>query len=189
MTPAVKSAFDVAFWFSDTALNHNEYLQPQKLHRLLFLAQAYYAVAYRGQMLMPAVFVADEMGPIEPNLYVAFSRGRPDVEVDIFLTESVEAFLDGIWRRFGHRGADSLTRLAKESDAYRQAFAKGNRSHIPLASMQVSFTRAERTPSVNQVMRPKVLRSQTGRPVSVSAWSPPTRDPAPHTILRYQEDE
>jgi len=188
MTPAVKSAFDVAFWFSDTALNHNEYLQPQKLHRLLFLAQAYYAVAYRGQMLMPAVFVADEMGPIEPNLYVAFSRGRPEVDVDSFLTDAVETFLDGIWRRFGHRGADNLTRLTKESDAYREAFAKGNRSHISLSAMQVAFTRADKTPSVNQVVRQKVLRSQTGKPVNVKAWSPPTKDPAPGTIVRHNDD-
>ena len=42
MQPAVFSTFDVAFWFADTALNNNEYLQPQKLHRLLFLSQAYF---------------------------------------------------------------------------------------------------------------------------------------------------
>ena len=45
MTPAVQSSFDVAYWFFDRALNENEYIQPQKLHRLMFLAPAYFAVA------------------------------------------------------------------------------------------------------------------------------------------------
>ena len=34
MPADVSNAFDVAFWFADTALNENEYLQPQKLQRL-----------------------------------------------------------------------------------------------------------------------------------------------------------
>ena len=37
MPADVTNAFDIAFWFADTALNENEYLQPQKLQRLLFL--------------------------------------------------------------------------------------------------------------------------------------------------------
>ena len=87
MQPAVFSTFDVAFWFSDTALNHNEYLQPQKLHHLLFLSQAYYSVAYGGRKLMPAVFIAEEGGPVEPNMYKAFSKGRPDVDAELFLPQ------------------------------------------------------------------------------------------------------
>ncbi|GEM_PF-5893832 len=31
MPSDVNNAFDVAFWFADTALNENEYLQQQKL--------------------------------------------------------------------------------------------------------------------------------------------------------------
>ena len=41
------------------------------------------------------------MGPIEPNIYMAFSKGRPDVDARLFLPHDVETFLDGIWRRFG----------------------------------------------------------------------------------------
>ena len=90
------SGFDVAFWFADTALADNEYLQPQKLQRLLFLAQACYAVASKGRALFPGVFVDEEMGPIEPNLYAAFSKGRPDVDVDLILPADIESFLDSI---------------------------------------------------------------------------------------------
>ena len=68
MPADVGSAFDVAFWFADMALHDNEYMQPQKLQRLLFIAQGYYTVAFAGRKLMPAVFV----GPTRS----AFSKGR-----------------------------------------------------------------------------------------------------------------
>lgn len=45
MPAEVDSGVEIALWFSDQALHRNEYLQPQKLHKLLFLAQAYFAVA------------------------------------------------------------------------------------------------------------------------------------------------
>ena len=66
MPSAVDSVFEIAFWFSDRALNDNEYLQPIKLQYLMFLAQSYYAVAYEGKRLVPAIFVAEVVGPIEP---------------------------------------------------------------------------------------------------------------------------
>jgi len=172
MPAAVDSAFDVAFWFADTALNHNEYLQPQKLHRMMYLAQAYYAVSNKGKKLIPAIFVASEMGPIEPNIYAAMANGRPDIEVNLFMPDGVEEFLDAIWRRFGHHSADRLTRMCKSTPAYKAARIKGNRAEIPLKAMTADFTKAEETPDVAQVIRPKVMRSQHGRPVTVKAWTP-----------------
>jgi len=172
MPAAVDSAFDVAFWFTDTALNSNEYLQPQKLHRLMFVAQAYFAVLNKGRKLMPSVFVASEMGPIEPNVYAAFSKGRPDMEVNLFLPEDVEEFLDTIWRRFGHYSADRLTQMTKATAAYKKARKLGLRAEITLESMRTAFTRGEDTPAVGQVFRPKVMRSHTGKPVTVKAWVP-----------------
>ena len=172
MPAAVKSAFDVAFWFADTALHDNEYMQPQKLQRLLFLSQAYHLVAFDGRKLMPAIFVADELGPIEPNVYAAFSKGRPDIEVDIFLTSDVDAFLSSIWRRFGHLTAERLTRMTNATLCYKQAVRRGRRAEIPLDTMRMSFSRAETTPGIEQVVKPKILRTQSGRPVMVKAWVP-----------------
>lgn len=172
MQTAVESAFDIALWFVDTALEQNEYLQPQKLHRLMFLSQAYYSVAFDGQKLMPAVFIAEDMGPIEPNIFKAFHKGRPEIEADLFLTEDVEDFLDNLWRRFGHHSPDRLTRMCKETMAFKQALKKGRRTEIPLRAMQLSFARAEETPSLQQIIKPKLMRSQTGRPVAVKRWVP-----------------
>lgn len=189
MSAAVRTAFDVAFWFADTALNDNEYLQPQKLHRLLFLAQGYYAVVAEGRALMPAFFVADEMGPVEPNLFAAFSKGRPDVDVELFLPDDVEMFLTSIWRRFGHHAADKLTRMTKETLAYKQAFKKGPRSEITLEAMRLSMARAEQTPGVAQVVKPKVLRTQDGRPVQVKAWQPKVASPEDVVVKAEQANE
>ncbi len=174
MRSAVDSSFDVAFWLADTALNDNEYLQPQKLHRLLFLCQAYYAVVHNGRKLMPAIFVADEMGPIEPNIYRAFTRGRPNMDVNLFLDPDVESFLESIWRRFGNDTSERLTNMTKETLAFKQAIRNGSRSEISLESMMHSFIRADDTPSVDQVVKPKLMVSQSGKPVAVHAWNPAT---------------
>lgn len=172
MPAATQSAIDVAFWFADHALNQNEYLQPQKLQRLLFLAQAYYAVAFNGSKLMPAVFVADELGPVEPNVFKVFSKGRPDVDPDLFMPLEVEDFLSAVWRRFGHHSAEHLTRLAKRTTAYKQAFKKGKRVEIGLDAMRLSFVRKDETPDVAGIVKPKVMRSQDGKPVAIKAWTP-----------------
>lgn len=172
MPADVKTAFDIAFWFADTALNENEYMQPQKLQRLLFISQAYYSVAYPKRKLMPAVFVADEMGPVEPNVYMAFSKGRPDADVEIFLPHEVDAFLSSIWRQFGHYSIERLNEITNETLAFKQARSKGDRSEISLDMMHMSFTRGETSPQVQQVLKPKVMRTQHGKQVIVKAWNP-----------------
>lgn len=182
MSSAVESVFDIAFWFVDTALSRNEYLQPQKLHRLLFLSQAYYSVAFGGRALMPAVFIAGEMGPVEPNIYRAFAKGRPDIDADLFLPEEIKSFLESIWRRFGHHTPERLATLTKETVAYKQALSKGPRTEIPLQAMRHSFVAGRDTPSIDQVVKPKLMRSQTGASVTVKAWKPkasPAKDAPP----------
>jgi len=175
MPADIETAVDVAIWFADQALNHNEYLQPQNLQRLLYLAQGYYVVAFKGRTLMPAVFVAEEAGPIEPNIFKVFAKGRPDVDGNLFLPEHAEAFLHSIWRRFGHHSAETLTRMAKETEAYRKALKRGPRSDITLDAMRLSFVRGEEAPDLKQVVRPKIMRTQTGKPVAVKSWTPGTK--------------
>ncbi len=172
MPTAVNSTFDIVLWFNDTALDQNEYLQPQKLHRLLFLSQAYFSVAYGGRKLMPAFFVADEMGPIEPNIYKAYAKAIPNIEPDLFLPDEVESFITSIWRRFGNQSADRLTRICKDTVAYKQALRRGHRAQISHDAMQLSFVRADQAPAIDQVVKPKIMRTQSGQPVAVKAWVP-----------------
>jgi len=172
MPADVNNAFDVAFFFSDTALSENEYLQPQKLQRLLYLAQGYYSIAHKGRKLMPAVFIADELGPIEPNVHMAFSKGRPDVDAEIFLPWEVQSFLERIWRRFGHLSIEKLNEMCTSNHTYKMIQKKGHRAEIPLTMIIESFTAAEATPGTSQVVKPKMMVTQNGKPVIVKAWEP-----------------
>src|SRR6185437_10665556 len=97
---AVASCFEGAFWFLDRAQSDGEYLQPQKLQRLMFLAQAYFGVLQHGAKLMPATFIAAEDGPIEPTVFRAFARGKPLVDLEP-VAEVPKHILDSIWRQFG----------------------------------------------------------------------------------------
>lgn len=173
--PAAESSFDIAYWFLDRARDEGEYLQPQKLHRLMYLAQAYFAVAYRGRLLMPAVFVADALGPVEPNVFRACEIQRPGIEPRP-LSEAVARFLDGVWRRYGHQSADDLTSLVTGHAPYVVAIAEGAGSEIPLTAMAAFYGRKVAPPGTKPPPQPargpQVMRSQHGRSVAVQAWAP-----------------
>lgn len=181
MPIAVKSSLDVVFWISDQALNDREYIQPQKLHRLLYLSQAYFAVAYNGRKLMPATFVTDAFGPVEPTVFHTFAYGRPLMIEGNHLNEQVSHFLEGIWRRFGQYSSDQLTKKVAEHAPVALAMAKGVNEEIPFADIVTFYTeeaaaRSNKTSGkvdhIDQVVKPRVLRSQTGKPVTVAAWKP-----------------
>ncbi|MBN2751602.1 MAG: hypothetical protein JXQ84_02735 [Rhodospirillaceae bacterium] len=175
---AVPSTFDVVIWLMDRALNDGEYLQPAKLHRLLYLSQAYFAVAYAGTKLMPATFVAEENGPVEPDVWRVYASGRPYIE-SVPPAERVEHFLDSIWRRFGSHSADYLGNLVSAQPPFLEAFAQGPRSEITLSAM-VKFYGRPRSPSVRggsvpgvqDVLRPRTMVSASGQAVSVRRWNP-----------------
>jgi uncharacterized phage-associated protein len=178
MPSAVDSAFEIAFWFSDRALNDNEYLQPIKLQYLMFLAQSYYAVAYEGKRLVPAIFVAEVVGPIEPSIYQTFARGRPNLDVPVNLDEDVRSFVDSIWRRFGHHSADYLAKLCRRNPSYKAALKRGRRAEILLSEMRKSFIASAETPAVDSIVKAKVKRTHTGRAVEVKAWAPRKVNPS-----------
>ena len=184
--PAVDSCFDVAFWLLDRALDDGEYLQPQKMHRLLYLAQAYYASAKHGAKLMPAVFVIGPEGPVEPNVYRAMERrGRPMVDT-IKPDEDAVHVLDSVWRQFGAKSVERLNTAIKNHPPVVEASELGQGTEISFDSMGAfyvktlgSTTRDRRridekgdAPAPDRVLRSKVMRSHTGKPVAVNQWSP-----------------
>ena len=177
-SPVIESSFDAAQWFIERAQLDGEYLQPPKLHRLLYLAQAYYAVAYHNQMLMPAVFVADIDGPIEPGVYRASELGRPKIEARK-LPADVAHFLDSVWRRFGQHSTEYLNKMIAGHKPVKDATNEATRAIIPLSAMVAFYgkrptqaSKAQGVLPVTEVIRPKVLKSQSGKPVSVQKWFP-----------------
>lgn len=185
--PAVESCFDIAFWLLDKALDEGEYLQPQKMHRLMFLSQAYYASARHGAKLMPASFIVGPEGPIEPTVFRAMERGRPMVDTTP-LDPECEHVMDSVWRQFGAKSIASLNAaimthppvaLANENglgteigfaaivDFYVKALSQGSTSGESLKKGA-----AVDAPDADRVLRPKLMRSHTGKPVEVNRWSP-----------------
>ncbi|MSO73770.1 MAG: hypothetical protein EXQ99_01270 [Alphaproteobacteria bacterium] len=81
MKPAVASSFNVADWFIRQSKHDRVPLSPLKLRRLMYLVKANYARRTAGDVLMPSMFVANELGPIEPNLYRTFEHGSLKIAV------------------------------------------------------------------------------------------------------------
>lgn len=179
---AVESCFEVACWFLDRAIDDGEHLQPQKLHRLMFLAQAYFGVLQNGLKLMPATFIATDEGPIEPTIFRSFARGRPTVDLKP-VEELPRHILDSIWRQFGAHSTEHLNKLIRRHPPYADAMAAGPGTEILFESMlefygtqgltkRASAMAATDAPAAGKVLRPKVMRNATGKPVSVNRWTP-----------------
>lgn len=131
---AVESVLDVALWFQDRARYENEHLQAQKLQRLLFVAHGHYANQFAGRKLMPATFVAHEVGPLEPNIMRFFEFGPPNIPT-LDPPAKVEEFLERIWRKFGHYSADKLGELSRAHPAYKMAIKRGYGEEISFATI------------------------------------------------------
>lgn len=173
--PAVETAFDVAEWFLDTALNEREYLQPAKLQSLMFLAQGFYAAANDGLRLIPAVFVVTQNGPVEPNTYKLYAAGRPMITKSP-LPRDVAAFLDRIWRRFGAYSAGYLVKMLSNHTPVAEAALNGERAEISVKSMTLFYKDALAGENTADAMnRPRLMRTQTGRTVCVKKWIPANR--------------
>lgn len=136
--PAVDSALDVALWFADRARREDMYLPPQKLHRLLYLAQGTYAASYAGRKLMPAVFLAYEVGPMEPNVYRVFDGKRPDLETRPIRPE-IDNFLLRVWRKYSHHSPEFLNESVQSHTPYRMALRKGLGQEISFKGMAIYF--------------------------------------------------
>jgi uncharacterized phage-associated protein len=181
MKIVVKSSLDVALWFNDRAYGEGEYLQPQKLHRLMYLAFAYFTVAYPKQKLMPATFVTDEFGPVEPTVFHALAYGVPNTLEQHGIPAVASEFLDSIWGKFGSAKAEHLNKKVAAHAPVEDAMSKGSGQEITHETM-VAFYSSELAaqrgiPAVDKVMRPRVLRSAAGKVVTVNAWKPKPLEP------------
>ncbi len=183
---AVETCFEVACWFLDRAFDDGEHLQPQKLHRLMYLAQAYFGVLQGGMKLMPATFIAMDDGPVEPTVYRVFARGRPAVDLKP-VDELPRHILDSIWRQFGAHSTDHLNKLIKRHPPYADSYAAGAGAEILFEAMLEFYgtqnlsrrqgaSDFQEAPAAGKVLRPKVLRNHSGKPVSVNRWMPKRAD-------------
>jgi len=163
----VNSAIDIALWFFDRATREGNNIQAQMLQRLTYISFGIYGARYHGRRLMPSVFVANELGPIDPNVYRVFEEGRPKLSKPSLPTE-VEDFLEGIWAQFNHMSTDNLTKLVTQQAPYKTAIGKGNLESIDGSDIISGFL-SPREPQ-------ETFRSADGR--LVQKWNPKNAKPS-----------
>lgn len=165
--PATNSAIDVAYWFFTRSDNDHVFLENEKLYHLIFAAQVNYAQKFNRELLVPSLFVCDELGFTEPNLYKMFSLGRPFM-AKVKFSDQVEDFLETMWQKYGKLSLSDFTSLVKNSSAYKENFVDGEKHVISVDSILDKF---KTTTTKTKTQRKKMLISQNG-PVIVSQWIP-----------------
>ena len=100
------------------------------MHYLLYLTQAHYVAEHRGQKIMPATFLATQVGPVEPNIHQLFEGGRFVLEAND-PPRMVEDYLIEIWDSFGKKTLKQLEGLVERDGAWRPVFRKGALLEIP----------------------------------------------------------
>ena len=171
MRPAAPTSFDIAIWFLDRARAEDTYLQPRILQCLLFLSQAHFAAAHEGRPLMPAFFVVDDGGPLDPNVYRTLQNGRPDVEENPLDPEIVK-FLGAVWTRYKNADALRLDQLIARWGVDEEAVCNRDQSEVTLVAMQRMFGAGRSKNTKNDMVGPTVAETATGRKVTITKWTP-----------------
>lgn len=176
MRPLAQSSFDVALFLMERAREGDLNVQPRKLQRLLFLVQVHYAAENGDGMLMPSVFIVDDNGPSEPNLYQAFEHGRPKL-MGAPLPEEADVFLDRIWDFYGGASPDQLQRIIDECGGGGKVLADKDGSEITREAMRRMFAKRNLGPSKDI----RVMRTQGEMPITVERWIPgQSKKPTPN---------
>lgn len=152
MAPAARSSLDIALWFLTTAQDFGVRLQPMKLQRLLYFAQVRHADRHGGAKLMPATFLATDLGPLEPTVHHVFESGLTELAAKP-PTREVETLLNEVWRRYGRKGAVELEAIVKADHAYHKARQRGLDSEIELGGIAAAAAEKKKAPARKKVRK------------------------------------
>lgn len=168
VAPATNSSLDVAYWFFNRAEQDNLYLETEKLHHLLFMAQSRYIQDNPHRMLMPCLFLCDSMGFFEPNLKRIFEQGRPFMP-PVRLDVPVANFLEQIWNEFKSLSVSQCQQIVTGLSLYNEYYQQGSTTLVPWEALvrHSAYTQ----PRTQTPFHKKILVSQNG-PVLVSPWAP-----------------
>ena len=164
--PAIDSTVEAAYWFIEKAEKDGVFLDDEKLHYLLFLSQASFAVKFKGKILFPGVFVTSDNGVMEPNIAKIFSFGRPYMP-PVKIKDEIVFFMEEIWKKYASQSTLALANIVKSSTAYKNNHKKGEKYVVDI-SLSADLFQSSQDVSNNPK---KMLFSQNG-PVMVSKWTP-----------------
>lgn len=165
--PATRSPLDVAFWLLERAVSERQAPDLRRLRLLLYLAQAHYAGERSGAKLMPATFVAETDGPVEPTIALVLESGLQD-PWSPQLADPIVDFLQRFWRRYGALPAVALQRLIGADRIWTAALAAGAGTEITVDAMQQAY-----------LDRPKTARRRDETAPSAEEQPRPAKEPTP----------
>lgn len=182
--PAVRSALDVALWFTARAEAASTPLGARKLQQLMYLAQAVYVGRSGGAKLMPATFLASEQGPVEPTVLVALNAGLA-VTPQPMVSKAARAVLEIVWREYGAQSTVQLGRLIAADGLWRATLERGANSEIAAEAMRRAYAPARPA----ERMAPKRASSEntvrfTADGRMVLKWAPKRRVEKPASSAR-----
>lgn len=162
----INSAIDAAYWFIQYADKKNFYLDDEKIHQLLFLAQSSYLKKNEQKLLFPSLFVITENGFFEPNLLKIFAFGRPFMP-QVSFEKDIQIFLENIYNKYASQPTVSLRNLIINTPFYKNLYAENQKQCVCASQI---FSDADNLEKIENKQN-KIRLSQNG-PVYVSPWKP-----------------
>ena len=109
---------------------------------------------------------------MEPNIFIAFSKGRPNFDIDVQFSAQIKMFLDTIWNKFGVMSVTKLDSITNKTSAFLEAREKADKAEINLLKMGLDFSLAQSKIPNSEFEEFKTMRNQAGKRVKVSQWVP-----------------
>ena len=162
---AAPSVFDVAYWFLQYADKKQFFIEDEKLHHMLFLAQIIYMQRHGGEILFPSMFIATSKGFLEPNILKVFANGHPYMP-HIKIDDKTAIFLEQIWNKYANLPLLDLRSTVTQSQAFQTCYDANNLMAVDMQEIANLFS-----PEREKVSTNRVRMSQRG-PVMVSQWCP-----------------
>ncbi|MBO6826130.1 MAG: hypothetical protein JJ879_08015 [Sneathiella sp.] len=137
MRPAIRSTFDIVAWYKSRAAADEAVLMPSALIKMLYLSQAIFAGENNGVKMMPATFLATDVGPIEPDLFL--SLDYVNLEDPVAPADNVEDVLLAVWGLLLEEEEEGLDRLLAVDSAMRSAKERARNSEILIDEMVAAY--------------------------------------------------
>ena len=138
MRPAIRSTFDVISWLEARSAAEEISLNPSTLMKLLYLGQALYASDNNTSKLMPATFLATEVGPIVPDVFLAMEQGMKFTN-PVEPAPAVEELLSTIWETYSGLSETELDDILNADMAIKAAKERGRNSEISVTEMAEAY--------------------------------------------------
>jgi len=137
MRPAIRSTFDIVAWFKSRATADETVLMPSALIKMLYLSQAIYAAENEGVKMMPATFLATDVGPIEPDLFL--SLDYVTIDDPVAPADNVEDVLLAVWDLLMKEEEEGLDRLINDDSALKAAKERARNSEVLVDEMAGAY--------------------------------------------------